>query len=126
MNINSQKKLCKKILKWSLLSFVIAIFLFIFQFTAVVKTIYLISGEPSVIAEKKAIHTNILISSNIKNITAYLKDFWKRPEFHEHKIDSRFFGLNVAPSSFPEGDDHIIKNLLEMGVQSVRVDYGYE
>jgi len=126
MNLNSQKKLGKTILKWSLLFFVIAIFILIFQFTLFVKTIYLISGEPSATAEKKAIHTNILISSNIKNIIVYLKDFWKRPEFHEHKIDSRFFGLNVSPSSFPEGDDHIIKNLFEMGVQSIRVDYGYE
>jgi hypothetical protein len=115
----------KRILKWSLLLSVIATFLFVIQFTTAVKIIYLISGEPSFIAENKAVHANILISSNIKNISIYLKDFLKKPEFREHQINSRFFGLNVAPSSFPDGDDHIIKNLFDMGVQSVRVDYGY-
>src|SRR3990167_1619207 len=116
----------KRILKWSLLLFVIAVFLFVIQFTTAIKIIYLISGETSVTAEKNAMHASSLIFANIKNLPLYLKDFWEKPEFHEHKIDSRFFGLNVAPSSFPEGDEHIIKNLLEMGVQSVRVDYGYE
>ena len=122
----NQKNNLKRIIKWILLLSVIAVFLFVIQFTTAVKIVYLISGEPSVAAEKKATHASILLFSNIKNLPIYLKDFWGKPEFHEHKIDSRFFGLNVAPSSFPEGDDHIIKNLLEMGVQSVRVDYGYE
>lgn len=115
----------KRIIKWSLLLSVIAVFLFVIQFTTTVKIVYLVSGEPSATAEKKAIHDSILLFGNIKNITLYIRDFWGKPEFHGHQIDSRFFGLNVAPSSFPEGDDHIIKNLLEMGVQSVRVDYGY-
>ena len=122
----NQKNNLKRIIKWILLLSVIAVFLFVIQFTTAVKIVYLISGEPYVAAEKKATHASILLFSNIKNLPIYLKDFWGKPEFHEHKIDSRFFGLNVAPSSFPEGDDHIIKNLLEMGVQSVRVDYGYE
>src|SRR3989304_2105789 len=116
----------KKTFKWSLILSVIAVFLFVIQFTTAIKIIYLVSGETSVTAEKKAMHASSLIFANIKNLPLYLKDFWEKPEFHEHKIDSRFFGLNVAPSSFPEGDEHIIKNLLEMGVQSVRVDYGYE
>lgn len=116
----------KRTLKWSLLLFALGILLFTFQLTNTIKIIYLVQGESSVIAEKKAMHASALIFANIKNLPIYLKDFWKKPEFHEHKIDSHFFGLNVAPSSFPEGDDHIIKNLLEMGVQSVRVDYGYE
>src|SRR3989304_5486150 len=122
----NQKNNLKRIIKWSLLLSVTVIFFFVIQFTTAVKIIYHINGEPSVAAEKKAMHASSLIFANIKNISIYLKDFFKKPEFGEHKIDSRFFGLNVAPSSFPEGDDHIIKNLLDMGVQSVRVDYGYE
>ncbi len=116
----------KKTIKWGLLSFIIGVIFVIFQFSTVVKTIYLISGEPSVNAEKKGIHASALIFANIKNLPIYLKDFWGKPEFSEHQIDSHFFGLNVAPSTSSEGDDHIIKNLLEMGVQSARVDYGYE
>jgi len=122
----NQKNNLKRIIKWSLILSVIAVFLFVIQFTTAIKFIYLVSGETSVTAEKKAMHASSLIFANIKNLPLYLKDFWEKPEFHEHKIDSLFFGLNVAPSSFPEGDEHIIKNLLEMGVQSVRVDYGYE
>jgi hypothetical protein len=115
----------KKILKLGLLIIVIGVPLFVFQFSSAVKVIYLISGEPSFMAEKKALHASHLLSANMKNITVYLKDFWKRPHFLEHKIDDHFFGLNVAPSNSAEGDEHIIKNLLDIGVQSLRVDFGY-
>ncbi|MBI3814300.1 MAG: hypothetical protein HY279_07545, partial [Nitrospinae bacterium] len=108
-----------------MLLFIIGISIFVFQFSAAVKIIYIVSGEPPAAAEKKAAHANAIFFANIKNIAVYLKDFRGKPEFREHRIDRYFFGLNVAPSNSPEGDEHIIKNLLEMGVRSVRVDYGY-
>jgi hypothetical protein len=115
----------KKAIKWGLLLFIIGISIFVFQFSTAVKVIYIVSGESPVMAEKKAAHANALFFANIKNITVYLKDFRGKPEFREHRLDRYFFGLNAAPSNSSEGDGYIIKNLLEMGVQSVRVDYGY-
>ncbi len=115
----------KKTIKWGLPLFIIAVSIFVFQFSAAVKIIYIVSGEPPAAAEKKAEHANTLFFANIKNIAVYLKDFRGKPEFREHRLDNYFFGLNTAPSNSSEGDGHIIKNLLEMGVQSVRVDYGF-
>src|SRR3989338_2295879 len=89
----------KKTFKWSLILSVISVFLFVIQFTTAIKIIYLVSGETSVTAEKKAMHASSLIFANIKNLPLYLKDFWEKPEFHEHKIDSRFYahGIQVSP-----------------------------
>ncbi|MCX7014340.1 MAG: hypothetical protein NTW86_17615 [Candidatus Sumerlaeota bacterium] len=46
--------------------------------------------------------------------------------FQPHELDARFFGLNCPPSPTPELEDLVFGAIREIGVRTVRVDWGYE
>ena len=46
--------------------------------------------------------------------------------FEPHELDAGFFGVNCPPSPTPELEDLMFDSLREIGLRSVRVDWGYE
>ena len=81
------------------------------------------------------------ISYRIKNVLSYFKipinlflfyfDYLKGKEnlitpFLPHKIDEKFFGINIASNPDEKMDDYFIERLRELNIKMVRTDYSYD
>jgi len=78
------------------------------------------------------------ISYRVKNVLSYFRipinlflfyfDYLKEKEnlitpFLPHKIDEKFFGINVASNPDERMDDYFIERLRELNIKTVRTDY---
>jgi tRNA A-37 threonylcarbamoyl transferase component Bud32 len=46
-------------------------------------------------------------------------------DYQPHEVPADFVGINIAPGSDESFDDYLLERLAELGVQSLRIDYGY-
>lgn len=68
----------------------------------------------------------ILVPGNVSfwGTTRARVDLLPQP-FAERRVGPDAFGINIAPGANREADDYVVARLKELGVQHVRLDYGY-